>query len=182
MIVLAGQNPVANVLHIVTGPETDFWMHVHGAAVMDLTPVLGQMDQTRPIYLHLTRCSEEHSAAARLNALVSAGSTYPFAPPVFIFTPNSAKPPAEGVEGADGVQGAPGAVYPEFRQSPKDFPTGRCSRCCGDHELVPKITPAICYSCARIDLGVAHGRRGQQGARPPRPPQEEGDAKPGRPA
>lgn len=170
MIILAGKNPAANILHVLAGPETDFWTQLHGAAAVDLTPVLNQMDPSQPIFLHLTRCQSEHDMAARINAQIQMNGEYPFVPPTFVFTPKTAQDagqvpspqttqqPMYPMASAPAAPDVPGVVKPT-----KVPVRGKCQRCLNTNvELVPKLMPGICYSCVRIDLHIAKEAKAEQ--------------------
>jgi len=175
MILVYGKNPTANVLHVITGPETDFWMQMHGAAAVDLTPVLQQMNHGQPVYLHVTRCDDEQDMASHLQSLMADGAEYPFVPPTFVFTPierdeagNPIPPkpmpfmqgpggPGKPVVGPGPVAGpVPVSRQQHDKQAAPSIPKGKCSRCQATNvELVPKIIPAMCYGCVQIDLHLA---------------------------
>lgn len=151
MILLLGKNQMANVLHVLLGEETDFWTQLHGAAAVDITPILQQMEQGKPIVLHVTRCDSEHQVAHHIQGMMGAGGHYPFVPPTFVFTPKSAP---------DAVQQATAPVSPGPYAAAADSQAqgiiGRCSRCLIEGAvLVPSLSPQICHSCATIDLTMA---------------------------
>ena len=156
MILVTGTNPAANVLHVVLGPETDFWMQLHGSAAVDLSPLLSKMAQDKPVLLHLTRCPSEHEMAMRLQAVHNAGALYPYVPPIVVATPKS-------VSDQQQQQDAPtlGAPFPTQGSGPQAQAVrsvcrrGRCARCGQTGvELMPKVKESICFSCAALDLGL----------------------------
>ena len=44
MLALVGKNPMGNVLHVITGPESEFFVDIHGAKILDVTELLNLMD------------------------------------------------------------------------------------------------------------------------------------------
>lgn len=160
MILVLGKNPGANLLHVLLGHETDFWMQLHGAAAMDLTPVLHQLEAGKPVVLHITRCDDEQAMAHQLQSMSASGGHYPFVPPTFVFTPKSAPEPVV----------APAA--PPAAAKPIPQKATRCQRCLTSNvPLVPELQPSICYKCAQIDLAMARENFSVvPPARVPRPP------------
>jgi hypothetical protein len=153
MVVLSGKSAVGNVIHLIVGPETEFWLDLHGAAITGISEVLKSMDASIPIYLSLTRCRNEAAMIDEIQAALAAGETYPFPLPtpapdrptttVPISAPVSVSPAIPAKIDPAGLLG--------HRQPSNKV---RCSRCGGDRDLVPKLLPAICYSCVKIDLAL----------------------------
>lgn len=148
MVLIMGQNNVGNILHIVTGPESDAAMAVNGSVVLDITPALKQMATDKPVVIHMTKCMSEHKLVNDMQASLSIGAAYPFLPPMIVFGPKAA------VE----------AITPTGTTTPTgtvtQMPEGECSLCKNKKtEFVPKVEPKICYACMRIELGLKRAAR-----------------------
>ena len=151
MLIVRGQNPMGNVLHLVSGTETEFWMDLHGSVVLDITPLLAEMDHDRSVYLHISRCKSEALVGAQLHGAIANGASYPFMPPVAVFAS----------EHKDGEQ----KEATKVTQTPlnrginkKDKHEGKqviCSHCGAVGDTVANIEPAICSSCVKIELYFA---------------------------
>jgi hypothetical protein len=168
MLMVFGKNPIGNVVHVVLGRESQLWADLHGAVTIDLTGVLKLADPAMPVLLNITRCEDEHETAKQLDTLLANGGSYPCMPPTMVFAPNGQpvtsafagqpdKPvmlrPAADKQAA--AQPAQTAHPKRVSQAPAPL-VGKCSRCPGDRvPLVPGLSPAICYSCAKIDLYLA---------------------------
>jgi hypothetical protein len=164
MIVLGGSNSQANMLHVVLGPESTFWMGLHGAMLSNITPVLNAMDPALPVYIHVSRCESETQMSEVLAAQAALNNPYPFhvLPNVFIPKNASSKTPAQPhVKPAADPTKTP--AQPQSQPQPANVVTlqkGKCVRCGGQRkELVPKVDPAICYDCLHLDLMLAASRR-----------------------
>lgn len=141
MVLVMGQNQAGNILHVVTGPESDSAMAINGSLVLDITPALKQMDVERPVVLHMSKCASEQKFVTDLQSAIVGGAVYPFFPPMIVFGPKAA------VE----------AITPttSMKQEPTSKLIGECSLCKNAKaELVPKLEPRMCYDCVRIDLGL----------------------------
>ena len=153
MILLAGKNPMGNVLHVIQGPETRFWHQIHGSAAVDITPILRQMDDQLPVFIHLSECESEADTGARLSSMIQAGVQYPFAPPTTVFLTGGENAQADAVP-AGGV--AAEAVGTKTGKRTVTVRTGKCSRCINESvDLVPGLDPPICMNCVKIDLHIA---------------------------
>jgi hypothetical protein len=147
MILLMGKNPMGNVLHVIQGPESAFWNELHGSAAIDITPVLHQMDEAQPVYLHISHCDSEQETAMRLSAMINAGATYPFSPPTAVFAPKTAMDTPQAPGAKPGVP---------TQAKPKPDVINACTRCLNENvKLVPGLKPYICYDCVKIDLHIA---------------------------
>lgn len=128
MIVLPGQNPMGNVLHVVVGPETELFTDIHGAALMDVTEFITQMEPDKPVFLSVTRCKSEPVTAAMMrgsgithkNSFAAAGKEH------------ASDKPLSGSSVSD---------------------VGVCQFCSRSTELIPVPKYKICVSCAQIEIG-----------------------------
>jgi len=125
MLVLPGQNPAGNILHVIIGPETELFSDIHGAALLDITDVLAHMEQGRETYLSVTRTKSEAVTAQQMR---SSGIVH---------------------KNSFGKQEKP-ADNPNTSSVTN---VGKCEFCNRDAELmsIPKIK--ICHPCAQIELG-----------------------------
>ena len=153
MVLIMGQNPTGNILHVVTGPESDAAMAVNGVVVLDITPALKQFDTERPVILHMTRCNSEQKLVGDLQLSLTAGATYPFFPPMIVFGPKAA---VEAITPNTGMQ--------KMQKAGAEPVMGECSICKGKNiELVPKLEPKICYNCVKIELGLRKNAKKKSG-------------------
>ena len=143
MIVLTGSNQFGNIIHLIVGPESETYMDLHGSVCTLLTPFLEQLDLKRPTMIHLTKCSSESDLSQTIAHLLRNGMRYPFLPPSpgFIKTED---PPKD-----ISAQPAGEPVSEEFKPV-----SGKCHYCGNVTTLIPKMTPGICFSCAKINLGL----------------------------
>lgn len=150
MLIVTGTNQHGNVLHLIMGPESDHWIDLHGAILTNITDVLNGLDSALPVFIHITRCRSEEYMAAEIEERSDIGETYPFRVPLHVFsqTKPAIAPPADSAEDAE-----PKATEPTKL-------IGICDSC-GDakSELVPKLYPAVCYRCIRLDRDLANQRR-----------------------
>ena len=149
MILLLGQNPIGNVLHIITGAESDAAMAVNGCVMLDITPALKQMDVAKPVVIKLTRCDSEAKFTQNMQSVMGTNGTYPFIPPIIAFGPQAMVDKLVPEIDASVTPDIPAAVTN----------TGVCSKC-GDKRavLVQGITPSICTDCVKIELGLKRSK------------------------
>jgi len=167
MLGVAGHNPMGNVLHIITGPETDVFTDIHGAKIMDITDILSVMNPQDRVFLSLTRCKSEPDTEA---ALLATGTSYKNS-----FNNSDPKPAEELGEHAVLVEllrkmGSPfkeeskeqvdklraainGYTDSKKVKKPKAKQPAVCSFCKRDTELLPIPGFKICKVCAQIEIG-----------------------------
>jgi hypothetical protein len=169
MIIVGGTNQHGNILHIVLGPESSFWMGLHGAVLSNITQLLNAMDSSQPVFLHVSRCESESQMAELISAHAAAGVQYPFQVPTNVFIPT--KPQSN----ASSTSATPPTVKPAATPAKQAVPLatpapntvviqkGKCARCGSPRkELVPKVDPTICYDCLHLDMMLAASRRAVQ--------------------
>ena len=123
MLVVGGKHPAGQILHVIVGPESELHMDIHGAKIIDLTPILSQFEGNEHVYMSLTRCRGELETKQRMNA-----QQIPYL--------SSFTPPAKEEEKAE-----PAAVQ------------ARCTYCGNpERTLLPLPGFRICQECARIEL------------------------------
>ena len=138
MIVVGGKNQIGHVLHVIVGPESEFYMDVHGAKVLELTPLLMAMNGAERIFLSFTRCRSEQLTTQLMNA-----SQVPHLNSFGTSTPATDKDAAAETPSGDN------AVAPKTAK-----PKPKCSYCSGDNmPLLPIPGFKICAECAQIELG-----------------------------
>lgn len=151
MILIYGSNPVGNIIHAIIGPESEVWADLHGALTVDITALLKLCDANSPVLLNITACDNESTTLDRLRALISSGAQYPFLPNTVLMAPQNQKSVNEQAKVQPDSQLANNATASEAKTVV--LHVGKCSRCSNESaELVPNITPAICFGCAKIDL------------------------------
>jgi hypothetical protein len=187
MIVLGGSNAHGNLLHIVLGPESSFWMGLHGAVLSNITPVLNAMDPSLPVFVHVSRCESEAQLAEIISAQAAMNNPYPFQVPTNVFVPkNLAQQKLPGAPAQPQVKPAADPTKTQTQSQPVAVPVvpkGRCARCGGlRKELVPKVDPTICYDCLHLDLMLAASRRSPPVAVEPEEPRDEQPDQPDQPA
>ena len=123
MICIGGHNQLGNVLHTVLGPESDLHADIHGAVVLNVTPILSKMKTDEPVFLSITRSRDETNTA---RTMVMSGIS-----PLYSFSPKAE----------------------EAKQSEPILPAKeKCSYCANEAVLVGIPGFKICYSCAQIEL------------------------------
>ena len=142
MILLGGKHAIGNILRVIVGPESEFWLDVHGAAVTDISELIRQFDPAQPSYISISRCRCEQDLQMDMQ---HAGDTMGIDLGAL---PQAGKPTAKL---------PPPITQPAAKPAPKSL--AACSRCGQPSELVPKLEPPICYNCVKIDLYLAkkHG-------------------------
>ncbi len=153
MLALRGKSQVGNMLHIVVGPETELFSDIHGAAVLDITPLLMEMDGNAHVFLTLTHCRTEQITTQRM---VGAGiphlSSFAQTPPEGEAGTAASSEAFVGVENTPTPQKGqqkPGKTIPGTK---KTVP-GKCEYCTEQLELLPIPGFHICKVCAQIELG-----------------------------
>lgn len=131
MLVLGNQNALGNVLHVVVGPESDLHQDIHGAKILDITPILAHMSGDNKVYLSLTRCRSE--------GITSRIMTEAKIPYINSFTGTN----------------APSASQPavEAKQEQAVQTGAKCQYCGNEAALLPIEGFKVCGSCAAIELG-----------------------------
>ncbi len=128
MLVLGGHNALGNVLHVVMGPESDLHQDIHGAKILDVTPLLAAMNGAEKIFLSLTRCRSE-----QITSQVMTAARVPF---MNSFTGTNSAVPA-----------------PAEPQPATETAGQKCQYCHRDAQLLPIDGFQVCSSCAAIELG-----------------------------
>jgi len=171
MIAMLGTNPFGKVLHLMIGPETDLFIDINGAALLDITPMLSSLSQDGKAYISLTRTKSEVITEQQMR---SAGMSHvdqpllPGAVPALRepeFGPNT--PPEQ-----DELQAA---IQARMRQAMKQpvqktaasssdtrlvVKTGTCSYCgASETKLLPVPGHKICVLCTQIELGRKKKRK-----------------------
>lgn len=135
MLVLGGRNAIGSVLHVVLGPESELHQDLHGAAILDVTPLLAAMSGTDKVFMSLTRCRSE-----QITSSILTGSKIPF---MNSFTNQHAAVPASS-HTENGTTSA---------QETTETPREKCQYCAKPAVLLPITGFKICQSCAAIELG-----------------------------
>jgi hypothetical protein len=166
VILVFGRNPVGNVIHAVLGPESNAWEDLHGSLTVDITPLLKLCDGDAPVLLNISSCKNESQTAHNLQALITNGADYPFLPNTMVMAPQLATQQNEQKHTSPDTDNSAGERHKE-ESNQVTTKIGKCSRCSSESsELVPGMDPAICFSCAKIDLYHARkdkplGRHGE---------------------
>ena len=159
MLALMGHNPMGNVLHVIMGPESEFFVDVHGAKILDVTELLNLMSEDERVYLSFTRCKNEGSTESALKAAK--------APYMSSFSVGKCDNPD----------------CPDCKTTPEAEPAAkpakktatnkkRCYYCHQDKVLLPLPGFNICTACAQIELGLKQidkeDKSGKGGTKPKR--------------
>lgn len=144
MLALRGKAQVGNMLHVIIGPETELFGDIHGAAVMDVTPLLMEMDGEQHVFLTLTHCRSEQATSRNLqSASITHMSSFGGGGPI--------DGNAKTGEMVGGKTGEEGETQSEAKPEPQE--KGHCDYCNQDMELLPLPGFKICPVCAQIELG-----------------------------
>ena len=135
MLVVAGQNPAGNIVHLLAGPETELFMDIHGSSIVDITDILAELDHDKSVFISLTRTKSEPTTAnmMRTSGIIHKNS----------FALN--KPGSES-EGKD-------------KEEVSAVKTGKCQFCDRETELVSVPKYSVCPVCVQIELGRALGKQ-----------------------
>lgn len=132
MIALGGHNQLGNVLHMIVGPESELHIDLHGAKVLDITPILVAMNPEERVFVSVTRCRSESQL---INQLTSSDVTF--------------------LNSFAGLMKAQPQLPAASSAKPAE-PTVKKGRCafCGkpDTELLPIPGFKICSDCAQLEL------------------------------
>jgi len=164
MITLRGQNPMGNVLHVILGPETDLFTDIHGAAVMDITPMLMAMNHDQPVFLSVTRCRSEQHTEQLMGAAGIQERKSSFGGQQCECNQDAALPTAKTDKG-----GKPEGMVVTLKN-------GKCQFCGNNLPLLPIEGFKVCALCAQIEIGR---KKEQLAEKPPKqkpPTQDKGDA------
>jgi hypothetical protein len=133
------------MLHLVVGPETELFGDIHGAAVLDVTSLLMEMDGARHVFLTLTQCRSERVTTRNMQ---SAGI-----PHISSFGSEPEGAPAGNV-GPETLNKTPQQDTAETgKQAAATTQKGHCEYCKQDMQLLPVPGFHICKVCAQIELG-----------------------------
>ena len=156
MIVLGGANQHGNILHVILGPETEFWSELHGASVSNITQVLNGMNHEMPVFLHITKCASETELTAKITAHMAMGAPYPFPVTTTLFAQVKKTTEPTVKDAAVPTEDTPAIAKV------------KCTRCGSvKNELVPKLDPPLCYDCMRLDMRLANARKPEKPETPP---------------
>jgi len=148
MIIIAGHNQFGNVLHLIAGPETEFFMDIHGAKITEVTAALQAFNADERVFMSFTRCKNENVTRHSLDA---SGITY-----------QSSFSEAAAEESEPGQPESTSAM-PEQPQ-PQQAKPGSGHKCtyCGNMKVLMAIPGfEICKECAQIELGLNQTARKQ---------------------
>lgn len=67
MIILGAKSEGGNAIHLITGPESDLFMDIHGAMSVDIDAMVRAIGTDRPLSLMVTRCRSELDLAKELD-------------------------------------------------------------------------------------------------------------------
>ena len=147
MLALCGKNPSGNVLHLVVGPETELFTDIHGAKILDITPVLRQMNFDRRVFISMTRCRSEASSAALMRS-----SGIEFLSSFYEVAEGEGQPANASVNTSDAANAS---AVPNAAPTPKPMtPTIECDYCRIKKQLLNVPGFKICTECAQIELGL----------------------------
>lgn len=173
MLVVPGLNQFGNVLHVAVGPETEFFLDLNGAAIVDVSEFLNKFNKDHPVYICLTRSKSE--AMTQTN-LAGCGGVF-----------KSSFGASQGVssdcsnsEDKSEPKLQPASIGPmtgltTVQESPTTSGAGRVTmagsgKCeyCGKSgvALLPLKGIKICLDCTHIELGL---KRAKKKAEPDKP-------------
>ena len=137
MIVVLGHNALGHVLHVIVGPESEFFMDIHGAKIIDISNVLQTINNDARVFLSITRTKNEPHCLASLTASgITAYSSFGDQPPRIMLAPGGKQP-------SEAPASAPSAA------APTDSATcGNCTYCGKAQHLLPISGFKICHGCA----------------------------------
>ena len=140
MIITHETNEVGNVIRVITGIESEVMIRLHGCMVLDITPILGQLDQSKPVFLSLGKVDSEMQT---VNMMQATQAKPPFMAPLVVVDNNikddKVKSDTTPVKSNNRVRVEP----------------GKCKLCGGVDNLI-KIDHdmSMCPSCAKINMGL----------------------------
>jgi hypothetical protein len=137
---------MGNVLHLIVGPETEYFVDIHGAKILDITELLNVMDEDARVFVSLTRCKNEGNTEALLKASK--------APYLSSFTVVGCGDPAcpNCTDNEEEKTDVPVAKAKKAQKKP--VKRERCYYCHEDKKLLPIPGFKICIACAQIELGL----------------------------
>lgn len=66
MVILGAKSESGNTIHAVVGPESELFMDIHGATVIDIADLVKTLGAESPIHLCVTRCRDEAALQRQL--------------------------------------------------------------------------------------------------------------------
>jgi len=151
MLLAGGKNDTGHILHVIVGSESEFYMDIHGAVVIDITPLLVSMNGSPHISLSLTRCKNEVITSKLMDA-ADIQHLNSFTPAV---VKKEAGPDLAKILSSTSVSGASKAetCHPKEKPATPKKNTGRCSYCGKSVPLMDIPGFKICNECVQIELG-----------------------------
>lgn len=148
MIIVPGQNPLGNVMHVILGPESDLVSDIHGAIIMDITDVVNHMDKNNKVFLSVSKCRSESASAGMMK---QAG----------LLHFSSVGPAADCKSCNNESCSLPKHEQPKASDLTVSLKSGKCSYCNHDTKLLPIPGVKVCITCAQIEFGRKHSKPGE---------------------
>jgi hypothetical protein len=156
MIISIEPGNTANVIHLVSGIETDVMLDMHGVATIDISEILHKLDLAKPVLLTFSKVTSEVNTIGSIKA---TGMVAPFVAPLIV----------TDVSGTSIPKNAKVMPKPTAVKSDVSIVKGVCMLCLTHGDLV-RIgnSPAICPSCHKINTGIKikKGKHAADVARP----------------
>ena len=146
MLAYQGSNPLGNVVHLICGPETDLFTDVNGASIMDITPLINNMDKNKPVFISLTRCRIEPITAQMMTASgMKVQSNMPY---------GKCNHDCDNCsQEEDGDSSTKSKDKEANKAVPFALRKGKCDYCGNEGSLLPFTGVNVCPVCAQIELG-----------------------------
>lgn len=150
MIIIHETNETGNIIRVITGIESDVMTKIHGVMVVDITPILSQLDSNKPVFLSIGRTESETQTIRMMHAV---NAKPPFIAPLCVIDNNagSKEKQDKGLDKPDTDKSSK-ASKSDHRVR---ISNGKCHLCGGtdtlitvDHEL------GICPACFKINAGL----------------------------
>lgn len=149
---------MGQVIHVIFGPESEFFMDVHGAKLADITNIISALSADEKVFLSLTRTRSEKNC---VNVINSLGIFFTFS-----FSDNASSPtiaPSFSSNHLAAIFSNPSAVSSSMdilnksnnfsdSNTMSDAKVDKCDFCGNTRELLPLSSINVCATCALIDL------------------------------
>lgn len=143
MIVLHETNENYNQIKLIIGAESEVMMRMHGNMTLDISPIMNQLDQNKPVLLSVGRVDSE---AGTLGLVAATGAKPPFVAPLAVIDTTG--------KTADGVYKDLNSKSDKTGNRAK-VKQGKCPLCAAEGDIIcVEGEKPICPSCFKIEQGL----------------------------
>ena len=144
MILTHETNEVGNIIRVITGIESEVMLKIHGVMVVDITPILSQLDSNKPVFLSIGKTDSEVQAVQMMHAV---NAKPPFYAPLCVIDNNI-------IVKEDKVKDVKDTKVIKSDHNVR-MTKGKCHLCGGTDTLINVDRElGICPGCFKINVGL----------------------------